>query len=144
MNSTATAPLLEFFARKKYQTLFRLTTSWLPAFLHRHRGVLLGLFNCAALALGCLLLAGCSAPNILAGIYLVAFSLPASDTTAGFSHLEIRLGYFFLCARSSTSSSWTCGDPDQVIERLRDADEPWNLGKTAYDLRDQAVSPSLL
>lgn len=91
----------------------------------------------------CLLLASCAVPNFLAGIYLFAFSLVATDATRGFSHLEVRVGYFYLCARLDDSTSWICGNPDRVMGELTGVAEPWNLARTAYDLRDRAVSPSM-
>jgi len=99
--------------------------------------------SCAALALGCLLLAGCSSPNFLRDVYIASFSLDAGATTAGFSRLEVRVGYFSLCLRTGLDATWICGDPDWVREHFRGVVEPWNLLKTAYDLRNEAISPSL-
>jgi hypothetical protein len=92
----------------------------------------------------CLLLAGCAIPNFLAGIYIFSFALGATDTTEGRGpRLEIRVGHFYLCARSENTMSWSCGAPGRVREDLLGVAEPWNLDKTAYDLRSRAISPSL-
>ncbi|KAK3314390.1 Ca2+ regulator and membrane fusion protein Fig1-domain-containing protein [Apodospora peruviana] len=99
------------------------------------------ILNCTAILMQCLLLAGCAAPR-LAGIYLFSFGLAAAtDITTGFSRLELRVGYFCMCARLDDTASWTCGDPGRVREQLMGVTEPWNLVKTAYDLRDGAISP---
>lgn len=102
------------------------------------------LISCVIIVFQCLLLASCAFPNMLASIYIVRFSLAATDKTAGFSVLDIRIGYFYQCVRTERDADWSCGDRSSCEERLREVSEPWNLVKTAFDLRDEAVSSSLL
>jgi len=87
----------------------------------------------------------------LANIYLVSFASTAApesvDTawsplngTADFIPFRIRVGYFSLCVETETDH-WTCGDSaEKHFSRLID---PWNLYKTASDLRTGVFSPSL-
>ncbi|KAK3368278.1 Ca2+ regulator and membrane fusion protein Fig1-domain-containing protein [Podospora didyma] len=103
------------------------------------------LMSCAIIVMQCLLLAGCASSNFLVNIYLFSFALTATETeaTTGFSRLEIRVGHFFLCAKADEGIDWICGDADRVNGHMIGVVEPWNIRKTAYDLRDGAISPSM-
>jgi len=100
--------------------------------------------NCICVALQSLLLASCAFPTLLVNIYIVSFTMNATDATDGFSRLEIRVGYFYQCFRTDGGAHWVCGDYDRLERHLGGVTEPWNLRKTAYDLRARAVSPVFL
>jgi hypothetical protein len=82
----------------------------------------------------------------LVDIYLISFACTAppntSNETAAFSPFEIRAGYFSLCARVADSVNWICGDALDI--GFLGIPDPWNLGKTARDYRNEVVSPTLM
>jgi hypothetical protein len=89
----------------------------------------------------------------LVGIYLVSFASTGPPTTAettllalntptDIGRVEIRVGYFSLCAKGIDSLNWICGDG--LESHFLALADPWNLYKTATDFRSKAVSPAFL
>ncbi|KAK0622763.1 Ca2+ regulator and membrane fusion protein Fig1-domain-containing protein [Immersiella caudata] len=104
------------------------------------------LLNCGNIVLLCLLLSSCSVSNFLANIYLFSFIQPPSPEQA--SYLEVRVGYFSLCATTDPTTSWTCGRPDSTTAQFQStnstAHSQYDILKTAYDIQNEVVSPAAL
>lgn len=116
------------------------------ALVSLHRPV--QLLSCAAIVFSCVLLLGCSSSApLLANIYVVSFNSITPPTvtgtipqpsTAQFSPVEVRVGYFTLCARAD-KANWTCGD--RLSNPFPGIAEPWDLYKKAESYRTQVISP---
>jgi hypothetical protein len=107
--------------------------------------------SCTAIVLSCVLLAGSSSSGLLVGICLVSFSTaappdgtqpitPASDVTAAFSQLDIRVGYFSLCGRINGAANWVCGE--ELAGRVLLLSDHPRVYKTAVDYRTSVISPA--
>ncbi|KAK0654797.1 Ca2+ regulator and membrane fusion protein Fig1-domain-containing protein [Cercophora newfieldiana] len=97
--------------------------------------------NCGAIIVHCLLLTSCSSPNFLADIFICSFSSKSAQSAD--PQLEIRVGYFFLCAKTERDTHWACGNNDYVREHLLGQADPFSIHRTAYDLQNEAISSSM-
>lgn len=60
-----------------------------------------------------------------------------------FLPLELRIGYFLMCAKTSTvpDSTWVCGyNLDKYVPHHRD---PWRLLDFAYAIKNKLMAPAL-
>ncbi|KAH6843493.1 Ca2+ regulator and membrane fusion protein Fig1-domain-containing protein [Chaetomium sp. MPI-CAGE-AT-0009] len=133
-------------SRMVRNTLSSLSSDILRRVVSLHRPV--QLLSCAAIVLSCLLLSGCTSAPLLANIYIVSFASMAPPTATGttsvpstmeFSPVEVRVGYFSLCARVDSKVNWICGD--RLGYPFLGTPEPWDLYKKAENYRTHIISP---
>ncbi|KAK7202990.1 membrane fusion mating protein FIG1 [Myxozyma melibiosi] len=118
-----------------------------------------------SVVLSALMLAGCSSSSgVMPNIYLMHMgynggivyqtsgsSVVNSDISltlgniVGQSALELRIGYFAMCMRSSSSDSWLCNqNASTLAAQLSSSDDPLNLIHAADSFRSKIVFPYLL
>lgn len=92
----------------------------------------------------CLLLVSCAGSNFLANIYIFSYSATDSANRASQpSQLDIRVGYFFFCAKTEQDTSWICGSGDYTRQHLIGHTDSHSILRAAYDLQNEAISSSM-